>query len=86
MRLITLTIFEAKPISVVFFFRDIPCQAYKHSVLQGCRLEDMPPHVYAAGQTAYRTLMSTKKVRVVFIFFIFFIICVKGEQFSIYIV
>jgi hypothetical protein len=31
---------------------------------QGCRLEDMPPHIYAAGQTAYRTLISTKKVSI----------------------
>ena len=28
---------------------------------QGCKLEDMPPHIYSAGQMAYRTLMSTKK-------------------------
>lgn len=31
------------------------------SMFKGCRLEDLPPHIYAAGQTAFRTLMSTKK-------------------------
>jgi len=41
-----------------------PLAIYSEKIIQmfkGCKLEDMPPHIYSAGQMAYRTLMSTKK-------------------------
>ena len=41
-----------------------PLAIYSEKIVQmfkGCKLEDMPPHIYSAGQMAYRTLMSTKK-------------------------
>ena len=29
-------------------------------MFRGCKLEDMPPHIYAAAQTAYRSMQSTR--------------------------
>lgn len=30
-------------------------------LFKGCRQEDMPPHIYAAAQLAYRKLLTTRK-------------------------
>ncbi|XP_054748901.2 unconventional myosin-XVIIIa-like [Lytechinus pictus] len=30
-------------------------------MFRGCKLEDMPPHIYAAAQTAYRSMQSTRQ-------------------------
>lgn len=30
-------------------------------MFQGCKQEDMPPHIYAIAQTAYRSMMATNK-------------------------
>lgn len=30
-------------------------------MFQGCKQEDMPPHIYAVAQTAYRSMMATNK-------------------------
>ena len=29
-------------------------------MFRGCRPEDMPPHIYAVAQTAYRNLLSSR--------------------------
>ena len=29
-------------------------------MFRGCRREDMPPHIFAAGQQAYRNMMTTR--------------------------
>ena len=29
-------------------------------MFKGCKPEDMPPHVYAVAQTAYRTMLNTR--------------------------
>ena len=29
-------------------------------MFRGCRREDMPPHIFAAGQQAYRNMMVTR--------------------------
>uniref|UniRef100_A0A336KMA4 CSON012468 protein n=1 Tax=Culicoides sonorensis TaxID=179676 RepID=A0A336KMA4_CULSO len=31
------------------------------SMFRGCKTEDMPPHVYSLAQTAYRTMMETRR-------------------------
>lgn len=30
-------------------------------LVQECRVEDLPPHIYSVGQAAYKSLMATKK-------------------------
>lgn len=30
-------------------------------MFRGCRAEDMPPHIYAAAQIAYRQMLSTRQ-------------------------
>jgi len=30
-------------------------------MFRGCRPEDMPPHIYAVAQTAYRSLLATRR-------------------------
>jgi len=30
-------------------------------MFKGCRHEDMPPHIYSAGQSAYRDMVSTRR-------------------------
>ena len=30
-------------------------------MFRGCRPEDMPPHIYAVAQTAYRGLLATRR-------------------------
>jgi len=30
-------------------------------MFRGCRPEDMPPHIYAVAQTAYRNMLSTRR-------------------------
>ena len=30
-------------------------------MFRGCRPEDMPPHIYAVAQTAYRNLLSLRR-------------------------
>lgn len=31
------------------------------SMFKECRLEDMPPHIYAVSNSAYRSMIRTKK-------------------------
>ncbi|XP_066294954.1 unconventional myosin-XVIIIa-like isoform X7 [Branchiostoma lanceolatum] len=40
-----------------------PLSVYSDKVIQmfkGCKQEDMPPHIYAAAQTAYRNMLSSR--------------------------
>ncbi|XP_023333583.1 unconventional myosin-XVIIIa [Eurytemora carolleeae] len=30
-------------------------------MFKGCKIEDMPPHIYSVAQSAYRALLTTKK-------------------------
>ncbi|KAL3858074.1 hypothetical protein ACJMK2_012688 [Sinanodonta woodiana] len=41
-----------------------PLQIYSEKVIQmfkGCKQEDMPPHIFAMGQIAYRDMLSTRQ-------------------------
>ena len=38
-----------------------PCDIQVIQMFRGCHPEDMPPHIYAVAQTAYRSLLATRR-------------------------